>query len=138
MIETYRLNHVLRQYQWDIFYGTGHTWAIIIVAIGIGIAIYLGKKMDYYQKRITSSINAEERFSKKSLEAWRNTMFSSWKLGLGSLVPTGIVFGIAHNLPDNFLTAYVFSNGEGFRYAEAFSFVQALVFFACYVLSSER
>ena len=28
MAEVYRLNLILRQPQWDIFYGTGHTYGV--------------------------------------------------------------------------------------------------------------
>lgn len=75
-----------------------YTWAIVLVGFGIGLSVYLGRRMDTYQSRLNALTLPPELYSKESLVGWRNTMFSTWRLGLGSLLPSFIVFAICHYL----------------------------------------
>lgn len=106
-----------------------YTWAIGIVGFGIGLSVYLGRRMDTYQSRLNTLTLPPELYSKESLVGWRNTMFSTWRLGLGSLLPSFMVFAVCHYLPKIYLAEDLveFSN-INFNLIQAFWFLQAIVF----------
>jgi len=106
-----------------------YTWAIALVGLGIGFSIYLGRRMDTYQGTLNTLNQPTERYSKESLVGWRNTMFSTWRLGLGSLLPSFIVFAICHYLPEVYLSKNLVElSNISFSLIQAFWFMQAVVF----------
>jgi len=108
-----------------------YTWAIVFVSIGIIISIILAKEMNVMAKKIISIENPEEKYSKRSIEGWKNTMFAAWKIGVGSLVPCFIIYSISRYLPLNYLNEDLITiENSQIMISQALLFMQAIVFLA--------
>ena len=108
-----------------------YTWAIIFVMIGIVVSIMLGKEMKKLAMKIVTIDRPEEKYSKKSIEGWENTMFAAWKLGVGSLIPCFFIYGIFRHLPQGYLDEHLITiESSQLMNSQAFLLMQAIVFFA--------
>lgn len=106
-----------------------YTWAILFVFIGIAISVKLAKEMDKLSRKIVSFDKPEEKYSKKSIEGWMNTMYSVWKIGLGSLVPCFMIYSVSRYLPKQYLSQVINIENSQIMISQAFLLMQAIVFF---------
>ena len=106
-----------------------YTWAIIIVGLFVFYSIYLGRKMDKFQCQVKDISLPSECYSKESFVGWRNTMYSAWRIGVGALIPSFIVFAVHRYLPEKFVEEKLSTmNTLNFNLSQAFWFLQAIVF----------
>ncbi len=108
-----------------------YTWAIFFVVIGIIASIKLAQIMNELSLKIVNTNNPEQKYSKKSIEGWKNTMCAVWKLGVGSLVPCFIIYSISRYLPQSYLNEHLITiDNNQLMVSQAFLLMQAIVFFA--------
>lgn len=114
-----------------------YTWALLFVGIGISVSILLGGEMKALAAKIVTLTKPEERYSKKSIEGWMNTMYAAWRIGLGSLVPCFIIYSISRYLPESYLNEELVTiDNSQLMISQAFLLMQAIVFFALLAIKS--